>query len=560
MVRKSVGTILAFLLVLAGCNGPQDGGSVTVDDPNAKFTGGETPAEPARPEIALEAMNRRTPIIMYHDIIEKRGRQSVWFDCTVKEFQEQMDKIEEGGWTPISMRDLYDHLSTGKTIPEKSLVLTFDDNYQGFYDHAWPILKEKGWPAMMFVHTGFVGKKEGSHPKMDWETLKELLKDPLFSVGSHTVNHKDMPTLTDVEQRTELAESKATLESELGIPIDFLSYPEGKHNDVTVNLSRELGYKMAVTITNTPAELSPGILRVGRYIHTRLEKALEDAEKALASAPGTSRVALIDKPVMYEEFDAGRFTIAMIRGGKTFTITSETRESVSEFIERSPGTVAGINGTFFNMAAIVATDNKLVGPCITPDKPELVVDDMVFRYEKLRNRPLIMWNDTEFMITPFVPERHNDAAQVALMMPDIKNLFLGGAWLVHNGVAFEEDQLRAFATQDVMDFRRRAAFGVLQDGSFFAAAAKNSVSSEQFAKGLAEAGAKEAILLDSGFSTSLVYNKKILASGHSTKEKPSRPVPHAILFTGELDPASVEIAEKAIPATIQSGPRRRSRR
>jgi hypothetical protein len=102
------------------------------------------------------------------------------------------------------------------------------------------------------------------------------------------------------------------------------------------------------------------------------------------------------------------------------------------------------------------------------------------------------------------------------------------------------------------------------DGSPVAACSKDSVPTSVFAKMLAEAGVQEAILLDSGFSTSLVYGEKIMASGHSTPTTPSRPVPHAIIFRGEPDPASRAVADAAIPATspdvVATKHRRRKRR
>ena len=85
---------------------------------------------------------------------------------------------------------------------------------------------------------------------------------------------------------------------------------------------------------------------------------------------------------------------------------------------------------------------------------------------------------------------------------------------------------------------------------------------------LAAAGLKEAVLLDSGFSTSLVLGKEVLASGHSTAGEPSRPVPHAIVLMGETDPASLEAAKKASLASTEAlvaaeepaKPRRRRRK
>ena len=139
----------------------------------------QEPEEPAKPEyfdISIPAQAHRIPVIMYHDAIQERRRDSEWFDVSRDEFDAQMKLIQEKGLVPISVKDLYEDLIGKKDAPAGAIVLTFDDNYQGFYDVALPILRQYNFPAMMFVHTGFVGRKEGKHPKMSWDTLKEIIK------------------------------------------------------------------------------------------------------------------------------------------------------------------------------------------------------------------------------------------------------------------------------------------------------------------------------------------------------------------------------------------------
>lgn len=553
--------LIGVALFVVGCEPDPQATNFPPVSPNQTTDPNQPPAPPVPTDITVSAMTKRIPVIMYHEIVSERNRDTVWFDCTVKEFKDQLQKIALGGYTPISLERLYEHFTVGAELPDKPIVLTFDDNYQGFYDLAYPLLKESKYPAAMFVHTGFVGRLDGAHPKMTWETLKQLSYDPLITIAGHTISHPNLVGMTTDAQTKEMAESKEALESKLGIKVEFLAYPEGKYDDTSLDVAKETGYKMAFTIHNGPAEMSPNIYTVNRYIHTRLDKALEECEQSWRSAPDVVTQELKSTPVELQEFDAGRFKMILLKGGLPGTITSSTRETVLEYIGRSEGTKAGINGTFFPLAAVAATDNRLLGPALSPDRPEFFPDDDRSRWPRLANRPLIMWGPKEMKIFPFVPDWMNDEARLKQAMPDVTNVFLSGAWLVHDGVPLEEKDMRAFATQDVMDFRRRAAFGILMDGRPFGAASKDSVSSLRFAEGLAKAGVKEAVLLDSGFSTSLVYDGKVLASGHSTRDRPSRPVPHAILFYGDLDPVSVQIAAKLTPATApNSGPTRRRRR
>jgi peptidoglycan/xylan/chitin deacetylase (PgdA/CDA1 family) len=513
----------------------------------------EQSIEPPKPnlpsfDICLKSLDQRVPVIMYHDVVEDRGPGTVWFDCTVAEFEDQVRTIKSRGYTPVSLDQLHQHLTAGTDLPPKAIVLTFDDNYQGFYDYAWPILKQERFPVAMFVHTGFVGKKTGRE-HMSWQTLKKLCSDPLFTVGSHTVSHPDMTTLDGSSVAKELGDSKADLEQHLGRTIDYFAYPDGRNNADVQMAVREAGYKMAVTMENGPAEESPGIECVNRYIQTRMDRAMDEAEQHALGSVGVYVGPLKGGPVAYREQVIAGKTLALVSGGVPVSITSGTREGVLDFIHRTTGAVAGINGTFFDMAAISSTDNKLVGPCKTAADSAVIPDVEPDRWPKIRNRPVIVWGPTQVAIYPYDPPRMNDDQAYRDVMPDVTDVFLAGAWLVHGGKALIKEQMELFASKDIEDPRRRAAFGFMADGTPVAAASKDSVSSADFADMLSQAGVQEAVLLDSGFSTSLVYGEKIMASGHSRPNMPSRPVPHAIIFKGDLDPASQAVAAAAVPAT-----------
>lgn len=561
--------LAAVLLLMAGCQRYSP-----VPDPPAGPSTSDTavPAETAKAPTAVETISlsaqaRQIPVIMYHDAV-RDGKRTVWYDVTESEFRNQLEEIERRGLKPITLQAFYDHL-TGKAVaPENAIVLTFDDNYQGFYDVAYPLLKARNWPSSMFVHTGFVGQTTGAHPKMSYDTLRTLVKEGLVEIGSHTISHpNDLSDLDPLKQEEELRKSKDDLEKNLGIKVVDFAYPNGGNDAACQERAKVAGYRMAFTIVNGLAESSPGIMAINRYVHTKLDKALEDRDRAIAG--GAGRIADLDldrkAPVNYREGVFAGVKLSIVEGGDPFTLTSPKRETVKEFIERTPGAVAGINGTFFALAAIRETDNRLVGPCLTTGSTAVLPDPETFRYEKLKNRPIIVMSPDKFAVVPYNPWTMSSDAVFRAFRPDVTDVFMGGAWLVRGGVPATESELRTFGSKDLMDFRRRALFGIDGQGRIFLACAKQSCSSEKFAAAAAEAGVREAVLLDSGFSTSLVYDGKILASGHSTKDNPSRPVPHAILLKGALDPEGQKVAKVAEPATTLTGGdpaprRRRSRR
>ncbi len=516
-------------LSCTSCMRPQAASEVALEPP-------PTAAPPPEfADISVLSLGQRVPVIMYHDIIEERNRDSQWFDCTAAEFEDQMKTIQQDGSVPISLDELYKHLTTGSRIPDKAIVLTFDDNYQGFFDRALPVLERYNFPATMFVHTAFVGNKSGLHPKMDWPTLETLAHNPLITIESHTVTHPDDITLLGSDQqRHELEDSKQELESKLGVKIDYLAYPDGKNDPMTQDLARQAGYKMAFSIDNMLAEESPNILCVGRYVHTRLQKALQARDDALRGGVlGIFQGDLRPAPVEFKDelFDGAK--LALVYGGTPSTMLSDTREGVLDFCRRA-NAVAGINGGFFAMAAIKSTDNRMVGPLRASDQSGFVPDLEKERWAKLHNRPVILWGPTSIAIVPYQPNIMISDEGFKALVPNYTDLFLAGVWLVHNGLPCSREQLDTFGSKDIEDPRRRAFLGVTSDGRFVIGASHGSISSEKLASAAAAAGVQEAVLLDSGFSTSLVYDGEVKVSGHSTATIPSRPVPHAVVIRGEI--------------------------
>lgn len=526
--------IVLPVIALAACRGPSSAPLETHAPTPARVPGKEEPFVSSN--IALRSLGQRVPVIMWHDIIEVRGPESQWFDCTTEEFEQQMQWLYEQAAIPISLAQLHRHLSTGERLPDRAVVLTFDDNYQGFYDRALPILRRFNFPAAVFVHTGFVGNKEGLHPKMDWNTLREILKDPLVTIGSHTVSHPDdMSLLPPETQRTELADSKTTLERELGVDIDFLAFPNGKGDETSQALARELGYKMAFSIDNLLAEESPSVFFVGRYVHTRLEKAFEDRERGLrGGAADIFESDIKSATVRYQEDRIDGIRLAWVSGGTPMTVLSAGREGVLDFVKREKG-VAGINGGFFAVSEIASSDNRMVGPVRTRSESFLTPDLEKARWPKLRNRPVVMWGKKRLAIVPYHPEIMIDDAALREILPEFSDVFLAGVWLVHGSVPRTAEDLQIFGSKDIEDHRRRAFFGATADGQIVVGASQGSIKSSQFAAAIAGVGIAEAVLLDSGFSTSLIFNGQVKVSGHSRAGVPSRPVPHAIVVQGALE-------------------------
>lgn len=230
------------------------------------------------PVLGREAKSS-TICLTFHDIVPDDFPGRLWFDCTESEFKDEIRWLTKAGAHFISVPALYRHLTAGSPLPPHPVCLTFADNYLGFYQLGYPLLKRLGIPCAMFVHTGYVGSPIG-RPKMDWAQLQQLSKEGLCLIESQTVTHPaDLRSLSDTSLRNEMIRSKQDLESHLHGPAIYLAYPNGKYDPRCERAAKAAGYSMAFTEVLDTAERSPNIFAVNRYVHTKFHRAWRDAAK-----------------------------------------------------------------------------------------------------------------------------------------------------------------------------------------------------------------------------------------------------------------------------------------
>ena len=205
---------------------------------------------PARAEETLPAAG--VPVLMYHSISSKYDPS---FCVPAKQFEAEMRYLREHNYHSVSPTELRAALDGTAPLPENPVVITFDDGFGDNYAAAWPILKKYGFRATFFIVTDEVGSYS-----IDWPQLRELA-DAGNTIGSHTVHHCDLTKLGEARQRSELFDSKATLEKKLSVPVTAFCIPYGKYNKTTLTLLREACYDISFT-TN------PGRVCAGDDIYT----------------------------------------------------------------------------------------------------------------------------------------------------------------------------------------------------------------------------------------------------------------------------------------------------
>lgn len=187
------------------------------------------------------------PVLTYHYIrvVQNPTLDQLGFSLSVtpENFKSQMQYLIDYGYTTISPDFLYQSLKKGQKLPGKSVILTFDDGYQDFYQNAFPILSEFNLKATIFVVVNFVGDKESRY--LSWDQIKEMDQSGLITFGSHTLNHANVTTVKDAYR--EVFISKRILERKLGHSVTVFAYPGGVYNQQAVNLVQKAGYNLAFT-------------------------------------------------------------------------------------------------------------------------------------------------------------------------------------------------------------------------------------------------------------------------------------------------------------------------
>jgi peptidoglycan/xylan/chitin deacetylase (PgdA/CDA1 family) len=190
-------------------------------------------------------------VLMYHRVDRISSYDQL--NVTPERFESQMAHLAQHHRV-IGLRQAVDALQS-RTLPGNAVVITFDDGYKDNLVHAYPVLKRYGLPATIFVTTHFCDGRV-FHPRyagaadlhLTWDDVRRLAQDPLITIGSHTMTHPHLPTLTDAEAHREIAESRNIIQSQLNAPVDFFCYPSGNFGLREMQLVKAAGYAAAVSV------------------------------------------------------------------------------------------------------------------------------------------------------------------------------------------------------------------------------------------------------------------------------------------------------------------------
>jgi peptidoglycan/xylan/chitin deacetylase (PgdA/CDA1 family) len=207
------------------------------------------------------------PVLMYHEVsADSKSRLAV----PPGDFAAQLRHLHAEGYHTVTASGFAAALAgRGASLPERAVVLTFDDGFADFHAAALPLLQQYGFTATVFVTTGWIsdigplaaGPRPG--PMLSWEQILHASASGV-EIAAHSHRHDQLDQLPDGVLRRELADSKALLEDRLGCLVPGLAYPFGYSSAQVRWAARDAGYRYACAVGNVLADPAADLFALPR--------------------------------------------------------------------------------------------------------------------------------------------------------------------------------------------------------------------------------------------------------------------------------------------------------
>ena len=173
---------------------------------------------------------------MYHRFEENKYPST---NIKIKEFMEHIKILEDNKILFVNPKNFEDELRNNKD--QRKVLLTIDDGFESFYLNAWPILKEKKIPFILFVST----REVGAFNYMTWDQIRELDNEDFVEIGNHSHTHEYLVDENKDVILSDIKKSLSIFQNELGKNSNFFSYPFGEYSIEFKNIIKSLGFKYA---------------------------------------------------------------------------------------------------------------------------------------------------------------------------------------------------------------------------------------------------------------------------------------------------------------------------
>nr|WP_263324409.1 polysaccharide deacetylase family protein [Neobacillus sp. Marseille-Q6967] len=195
--------------------------------------------------ISASSVNKNSieiPVLLYHVVKPDPDPTNPW-QFSLDEFEKHMAYLKENGYRTLTMKQYFNILDKKAAMPEKPILLTFDDNSNDFYPYVYPILQKYGMKATQFTVSDWVN---GSWNMTSSEILTVMENG--INIQNHTVTHPFLANLSKAQQYEEINNATTALKELTGKTTMAFAYPYGNYNSDTISILKELGFKGAFKV------------------------------------------------------------------------------------------------------------------------------------------------------------------------------------------------------------------------------------------------------------------------------------------------------------------------
>ncbi|WP_210439612.1 polysaccharide deacetylase family protein [Nocardioides xinjiangensis] len=230
----------------------------------------------------------RVPVLMYHSVA---GQASARFRPWVvhpRRFAAHMEHLSRHGYRSLTLSQLEDHLRPGgPPMPDRPVVITFDDGFADFHSTALPVLEAHHLMSTLYVATGYLGgtarwlarEREQGRPMLHPEQLHDVA-DRGVEIGAHSHTHPRLDELSATEARAEIRRSKDVLEQELQRPVATFAYPHGYYSRRVRDQVIEAGYTSSTAVRHAMSSTEDDVFARARLM-VLADTSTEELERLL---------------------------------------------------------------------------------------------------------------------------------------------------------------------------------------------------------------------------------------------------------------------------------------
>ncbi|RZJ05404.1 MAG: hypothetical protein EOP39_20080 [Rubrivivax sp.] len=194
-------------------------------------------------------------VLCYHRFAAGKGPTRSKMILAADDFEAQLMWLQRERYRALRTGEFQAFIEGREAVPPRSVMLTVDDGFATFFEHAFPLLKKYQVPVTLFIFTDVIGLPSG----LSWQQLRELARSGLVDIQAHSRTHRNLTELqareNDVQYRRnlqqELRHPRAELEKQLGmlgVKVQHFAYPYGASNDKVIDALNQEGYALGFTV------------------------------------------------------------------------------------------------------------------------------------------------------------------------------------------------------------------------------------------------------------------------------------------------------------------------